>query len=136
MHEEEIKNRMELVLKLPENKPPFLGILFDDSYQACTINKNAVNNYHTSTYHLVLEPMGDKLNLRLTCDSSGLNHLYENVRYNPEKLLKFIYMTKGCNQFNFSHLIRKDGKDTVVKTLSNQRLFVLKIYNLSVNEEL
>lgn len=128
--------RMELVVKLPENKPPFLGILFDDSYQACSINKSAVNNYHTCTYQIVLEPTGEKLNLRLICESFGLNYVYENIKYNPETLIKFVYKTKDSKLFNFSHLVRKDGKDTVVKTLANQRLFVLKIYNLSVNEEL
>lgn len=126
---------MELALKLPKDKLPFIGIRFYNEHEAASVNKSAVNNYHTSQYQIILEPQADKLNLRLVCSTFGLNHIYENLRYKPDQIMRFLYHTKGTKEFNFGHVVEKDGKDVVVKTVANQRLFVLKVSKLEVRED-
>lgn len=127
---------LELIVKLPKEKLPFIGIVFEDTYQASSINRSSVNNYKNSIYQVVLEPKGDKLDLRLLCAGHGLNYLYENVKFNQEKVMKFLYITKNEQAFNFSHCVRNGDNLEVVKTMANRTLFVLKVDKLIVNNDL
>lgn len=123
---------MELILKRPRNKPPFIGILFQDEYEASTLNQSWVNSYNTYLYNITLEPDGKEITLKLSLDGYGLNHRYKNLRHDPEKLYRFLYETKAHGKFNFAHLIMVRDKHTVVSTTVNRALFVLGVKKVTL----
>lgn len=126
---------MELILKLPPNKPPFIGILFRDKYRACTLNKSWVNNYNTHKYKIVLQVKGMVVDLIITEEGMGFRHTYEDLKYDSQKLLKFMRQTKEDKLFNFGHIITVLDNHEVVKTLANQRLYVLKVVKIKFEME-
>lgn len=115
------------MLKKPENKPPFIGILYEREFEATRTNSNWVNNYYMDKYELIFEPKGTKITVRLINKGMGLDHPYENLDYKPELFKTFLRTTKSMKVFNFSHLINTLDGHKVVKTASTSRLFVLKV---------
>ncbi|MGZ3900215.1 MAG: hypothetical protein ACXVNM_07495 [Bacteroidia bacterium] len=124
----------ELVLKIPAGKPPFIGVLFsgDDLYRPAKLNAGWVNNYQNSNYKLFLEPVKDKINLRLLEDSIGCNCVYQGLKYNPEQLFKFLALTKNAREIKFGHIVPKQDGYAIVKTITNNRNFVLRIDQLKL----
>jgi hypothetical protein len=118
---------MELVLKMPQGKPPFLGIVFDNVREACTLNQDLVNEYAGSVYTISIESPGSEVNIRLVCENPHYIRVYRNVKCDPKKLENFMYLNRLSRGFNFSHLLRDFDREIVVKTLERYKLFVLKI---------
>ena len=121
---------MELVLKQPVGKPPFIGILFKDQLVAEKTNKSPIENYFTDIYNIAFEPNNDKVNLTLS--SNIHSYCYEGIKYDAQKLLKFLAVTRNNHLFNFSHIIDKQGQHTVVKSTINRRLWVLKVGTVEI----
>jgi hypothetical protein len=120
---------MELVLKLPSGKPPFIGILFDfnEELGAYNINKDLLLNPFKATFAIAFDPYGKETDLRMLCSNPLSIRFYRNLKYNPTALEGFLRSTRFIKQFNFSHLIRCDGKETVVRASPENKLFVIKI---------
>lgn len=118
---------MELILKTPANKPPFIGILFQKDYEAARLNQNLVNNYKNHQYELIIEPTGSLLNLRLYSEDIPFFYQYLGVSYSSDKLKSWYYNNKSNPEFNFSHLSATNDDLKVVRTLIGNKLFVLKI---------
>ena len=60
------------------------------------------------------------------------NSEYKDLKYDPEKLLKFLYTSRLNKEYNFAHIITKGDKHTVVRSITNRRLWVLKVNKLKV----
>ncbi len=48
---------MVLIVKLPKNKPPFIGIQFMYEHEAQKLNEDLAEKYGNSTYKVVFEFM-------------------------------------------------------------------------------
>jgi hypothetical protein len=118
---------MELVLKMPQGKPPFLGVVFDNVREACSLNQDLVNEHASSVYTISIEHSGIHVNIRLVCEDPHYIRVYKNVKCDPKKLENFMYLNRLAANFNFSHLLRDFDREIVVKTLGRYKLFVLKI---------
>ncbi len=123
---------MELVLKLPKDKPPFMGILFDNSYKAATLNQNFVNDLQNRQFNMVITPAG--LTLRLICENPYSSYDYTELTCDMEKFKHWLVQPRPLGYFNFSHIMRKYDKDEVVRTLKDRKLFVLQIWNLEIRD--
>lgn len=123
---------MELVLKMPPGKPPFIGILFESEHKAAQTNASWVNNNHSLIYRLILEPVNGVINLRLIQDELGCNCLYSRLKNDPEQLLKFLYQTREIYSFNFGHVYWFGDNLKLAKSVTNQRNFVLKVEAVKV----
>ncbi len=129
---------MQLVLKgqkeVPADKPPFMGILFDvnEHHEAATINRDLLTPLRNAQFAIEFEPHSKTLDLRLLCTNPISIRFYRNVKYEPEKLEKFMRDTRFTKQFNFSHLVLKGGKETVIRSNPENTLFVLKIDNIRI----
>ena len=123
---------MELVLKQPKNKPPFLGIQFENEYKASTLNQNWPNSYRSSLYSIELEPEVEGMSLVIKLESFGFNYKYENVKYDPVKLSKWLLQTKAEKQYNFGHVIKVLDTHKVVRTTVNSALWVLKVKEINL----
>lgn len=118
---------MKLIVKLPANKPPFIGILFPRLLEAEKTNQELVLDHKNANYRIVFEFIGNWVNIKLISEDIPAVKFYNKVTYDRDKLSAWIYLTRKSKGFNFSHLILVNDKETVVKTLSKTKLFVLKI---------
>jgi hypothetical protein len=125
---------MELILKQPEAKPPFIGILFSNEYEASKLNQSQVkmNNLY---YRIMLEPKGRTIDIILKLDEWAFTYKYEGLEYNADKLKRWLFNCNGSEYYNFSHLIMKNNQHQVVKTLSTQSFFVLKVNEIKLFQE-
>lgn len=123
---------MELVFKLPKGKIPFIGVIFQNLYESATLNQDLVNSFKNSNYKIVMEQIKSEINLRLICEEHLLVRFYNGLKYDKMKLDAWLYLTQKSQQFNFSHLVKEGDKEIVVKTLKNQKLFVLKVENCHI----
>jgi hypothetical protein len=125
---------MELILKLTENKLPYVGICFESQYEASRLNQQWVNKYPDHRYTLKLNPGKETIDLELSCNEIACKIKYECVKYTPERLLKFYHITRLYQLFNFGHVREDRGKHIPVKTLTNQKMFVLQIHRFTLDD--
>lgn len=118
---------MELIFKLPENKPPFLGILFEDMRQAVTLNQDLVNRRKDAIYSISIEPVGRLLNLRLSAQEPYDVRFYHNLSCDFKKMEAWLLQARQSKACNFSHVVKELNHHMVVKTLQDRKLWVLKI---------
>lgn len=123
---------MELILKLPKDKPPFMGILFDNTYKACTLNQEMVNELQNRKFMIVIDPAG--LDLKLICETPYKTYEYKGLKFDAEKFNYWLTQARPLGYFNFSHLLIQYDKHEVVRTLKERKLFVLQIWDLQIIE--
>lgn len=117
---------MKLVVKLPKDKPPFLGLVFPSSYAANQTNEDLILDHKEEVYRMIFEFNGTVLNLKLICDEKVIIRTYRNVDYEKEKLKNWVLITRKANSFNFGHIYMQSNKEVVVKNYKNRKLFVLR----------
>jgi len=122
---------MELVVKLPKGKLPFIGVVFSNVWSAERENKHCIENEWTDTFKLRLIPKERSIDVHFIHHGQS-TYVYKDLIYSPEKLVKFIYASRGASLFNFSHLICENNKHLVVKSATNRRLWVLKMDEIIV----
>jgi hypothetical protein len=123
---------MELILKQPPGKHPFIGILFNKEYEASKLNQAQVQVNNLYYYKAILEPLGSKLNLTIKLDEWLFKYTYEGLNYDPDKLKRFLFDTMGAEVYNFGHVVLKNDAHLLVKTLSTQSYFVLRVKELKL----
>src|SRR5258708_33287528 len=118
---------MKLVLKIPKDKPPFIGIQFASSYVASKTNSDLVSMLDKEDCQLILKPY-DKhnLNLRLVNKGKFVDREYKQIEYNNDTLKRWLEQTKSMKQFNFSHVIMDFDKHVVVK-ISISKNFIIRL---------
>lgn len=120
---------MELVLKIPQGKPPFVGILFAVTHEAAALNADLVINHRHKNYKLIFEVVGTHLNLRLICEDLVTVRFYNHIKFSPEKLKSWLYIiySKKVTVINFGHITTVKDKHELVKTTPQSKNFVLKV---------
>ncbi len=118
---------MKLIVKLPKDKLPFIGIQFPYSYEAGKTNQDLVTNYKHIQYKIVLEFVKDKVNIKLVSQENMITRSYNGLEYEKDKLKNWLYLTKNAKAFNFSHTIKEGGKELVAKTILQPQNFILKL---------
>lgn len=118
---------MKLVVKLPKDKPPFIGIVFDRSAEAEKTNQELVHDHKYADYRIVFEFIRDWVNVKLISNSIPAVKFYTKLTYDKDKVIAWFYITKNMKGFNFSHVYIHNNKECVAKTDAKQKLFVLKV---------
>ncbi len=128
---------MELVLKLPKGKPPFVGVLFEQEYHGADMNVDLYKTHGNRAYKLVLEPIKTKINLRLICEEIVTVRFYNGLKYNHERLNDWIYLTKNTSAYTFGHVVFREDKHFSVRVHPGGKPFVLKVesFELLVPDE-
>lgn len=109
----------ELYLKLPENKPPFIGVCYTETEIANTENAGIFNS--DLPVRINLHPGKMKLILTVYVGSSDLGIEYQ-LYYNLEDFLFWTLQAKGAPLINFGHVIKLT--DVEVAKAENKPLFV------------
>lgn len=122
---------MQLIFKLPEGKPPFIGIRFKETElsKALTLNQDFVNENKNHSFNASIN-LGDILCLNLIREDPYKWVRYEGLTYDLHKLKVFRNFTRDARVYNFGHVLDKFGKDELVKTLQEMKPFVLKLNDL------
>lgn len=118
---------MELALKLPKGKPPFIGILFKDEISGNSLHTEVVEKFQKNEYHLLLEHTKSTLNLRLICAERVMVYFYNHLSFDAEKLKSWLYLTKDSTVFNFGHIYKQFDKDCLISTRPGRKNFVVKV---------
>ena len=115
-------------LKMPNKKPPFIGIVFSSVRKACTLNVHLINQPQDIAYTLtLLQPSKEGVEIRLSSDNKKDYVIYQRVKCDVIQLENFLFINKLCQDFNFGHILRDFDRDTVVCTRGMGKPFVLKI---------
>lgn len=134
---------MELVLKQPIGKLPFIGVLFEKEFEASKVNQFLVQPEKVVYYKILLELLGDVreelyINLTLRHEETNFKFTYEKLKYDifdAHNKLKWLENTRNADLFNFGHIINKHGNHQLVKTLSTHNHFVLKVDEIKMFTE-
>src|ERR1700739_3329954 len=121
-----------LVFKHTTGKPPFIGIRFEDVSKAETLNVDLIQSYKTLEYFITIEPLGNKVQLRLCSDEPVIMRKYDNLEYDVSSLKDFIKSKANHKMFNFGHIIRSYQYDVPAKTRGNSEIFVLKVVDVKI----
>lgn len=119
---------VELVLKLPDGKPPFIGILMSG-----IMPMNGWYNWFDPSelkdlYWLEVQP-SKYLILNL---GKGVESYRFSLDYDPVELLKFIMRTKDATIFNFGILYRSQTR-LEVNRHSSGHLMTLKVERIELS---
>lgn len=125
---------MELILKLPEGKPPFIGVLFDKAEEAELMNQDLVLQHKGRRFRIVLETLKQFVNLRLVCEEMVNVRFYNHLKYRPDELRSWLYIISAnkASYVNFSQLCRQKEKLVVARTAQKNQQFVLKVQRCEV----
>lgn len=128
---------MELVLKIPRDKPPFIGILFPQylTHDAKKENTDLIYPHNTSPCRIILEPLKEELNIRLICEEKVTVRFYSHIKYNPTKLKDWLYLTQKATKFNFAHLDIEYDRHIVLKELGSKRNIIFHIESVRLISE-
>ncbi len=122
---------MELALKLPKGKLPFIGIVFHSVREACRLNEHLINEPKDKIYTLTfLQPNKDGVEIRVRSENGKDYVIYQRVKCNPVQLENFMFMTNRFQDFNFGHILRDFDRDIIVKTNELGKPFVLKLQGI------
>lgn len=77
------------------------------------------------------------MNLRLICEEIVTVRFYNGLKYNHERLIDWIYLTKNAKAITFGHVVLNEDKHHPVRVHPGGRPFVLKVesFELLVPEE-
>jgi hypothetical protein len=123
---------MELVLKLPKGKPPFIGIEFPNEFNGQRANTDLVNNYKESKYRLLLEPTEKGLTITLSSHDLATPRVYKNIGFNAGKLKNWLNYVGGAPHINFGHVYIEHNAHKIVFVFGTRRNFVLKVTNIEI----
>jgi hypothetical protein len=131
----DVVDRLELVVRFPENKPPFMGILYENEFTGKRLNQGWVNTYGSLFYQVRIEHDLDFLKVTLSQKELGQKHDYLISRFDGDKVKIFLEKTKKVNQINFGHVVMEFDDLKVIKTSVGNKNWVVKVNNVEYFEE-
>ena len=114
-------------MKYPENKPPFMGVLYENEFTGKRLNQSWVNTYGSFSFQIRIEPDLDFLKLTLSQKELGEKYDYLISRYDEPKLKDFLNKTKNLKQINFGHVVKEFDDLKIIKTSVGIRPWVVKV---------
>lgn len=121
---------MELTLKMPNKKPPFIGIVFTSVREAASLHEDLVNKPIDGLYQLTFIGSSKGIKVRISCDKAKHFFIYDQVKYDPVQLENFLYINRKCQDYNFGHILRDFERDTLVCTRERYIPFLIKIHGV------
>ena len=124
---------LELFLKLPEGKPPFIGML----YQPEAANYAMANNVDLMKVtgrdrHLRLEIGENTLSCALELYEVNDRRFYSDVKFNPRDLREWIKKARTATAINFGHVIATQRGPVVATVWQGRGLFVMPVNRVFV----
>jgi hypothetical protein len=126
---------LKLILKLPKDKPPFIGVQFSNHYDASRTNAEAVYHINGRSCKIVLEPKDHYIDLQIKCEDAMMSYLYKSLDYSPEKLKQWLHLVSMTKQFNFGHVTLEQDDHKIAKVGSGMKNYVIKVESVKLVSE-
>jgi hypothetical protein len=126
---------MKLILKLPEGKPPFIGVEFATQHDGAATNHDLILNRGYKHFKLLLEMVGGSVNIRLYLEQPVEVRNYSQVKCNNEELKRWHKTALLYKHVNFGHVYSENGVDRICKIPYHHRNipFTLKVDWISLD---
>jgi hypothetical protein len=122
---------MELVLLLPDKKPPFVGVLYAEKDKRAYLNHDLIHVHGDIAFNLLFEAMQQHVNIQISCEPVKIMRNYTHLKYDPQLLKEWLngVQVSKATYIVFSQLIQKNGKMEPIKTQYANKPFRLVIQN-------
>lgn len=125
-----------LVLKIPKDKPPYIGVRYDSTFSGEAHNKDFFAQHLGQELHLVIEVIPRMLKMKLICNNTLQIHTFSQIYYDPVKLKNWLYITRDAKKFNFGCSTLKKDEEKIIRVLnSNPFNLVLKLNKIQIMEQ-
>jgi hypothetical protein len=124
---------MELSLKLPAGKFPFIGIRFTDLKEAAELNADLFDLKPAGSFHIVLQPELTHCDLKIFCNEPAVFRTYKNLNHDPFEFRDWSKKLNPTMNFNFGHIVKIDGKDRPIINTLTDKLYVIKVESISID---
>jgi hypothetical protein len=120
----------------PENKPPFIGVHFTSVYEAGRKNVELIEYWRKEkpfkpSFSLTLELSAEYLNIILHCSDPICIRTYEQIKYNRDKLEKWLRDNRFKKPYNFAHVLRNGENYEIALTLPERHKFTFKVQKIN-----
>jgi hypothetical protein len=125
---------MELMLLIPEGKPPFIAIAFAQPGEAGLLNSDIITSpLLKRPCKLVIEIyLKDQINLSLICEDLVTARFYPHIKCNTEKLNSWLFITRNCKKFKFAHLSTSNGQFKIPNAGKSTKKFALDVNSIEL----
>jgi hypothetical protein len=127
--------KLELVLKFPELKPPFMGVKYEREFTGSRVNQSWVNSYGRELYQIRLEPEGDVIRVTITTEKVANRYTYVISKFNSKKIEEFIGRIGIGQLINFGHVIQIEDELKIIRTSVSNKNWVLQVNKIEFFEE-
>ena len=129
------ESKDELFFSLPKEKLPFIGVIHS-KLEVSNLKREFLSAYEPK--ELFISYNSDQINIRVQMSNRDVVQFYSQIYYNRAEFLVWLDAVKDCENINFGHLKRNDGKtEIILEPKTNQPFFfpVKKIFILDFKDK-
>ena len=128
---------MKLITKLPEGKLPFIGVRFNNSWNAAKTNEDLIEYHCKEIFTIKFIIKHHTVDLILHCKHSSIQRKYNDLEFEPEKLKRWAQITENLKGFNFGHTFLRGNDETIARFAHDlKRVYVLKVDRYEIQDSL
>lgn len=106
---------MELAIKLYNDKPPRIGIVYPNEYQGRKAYDALMDQYRGQTFNALFEPVKDKVKLTLFPRGGTGIIQYKDLDFKPDQLKKLFDYIKSDASIQFTHIYWQGNAPFIAK---------------------
>jgi hypothetical protein len=106
---------MQLVVKLTDDKPPRMGIVYPTEFQANKAFEAFKEKYKEETFRALIELSGDRINLTLHSENGSGKVNFKGLAFKVDQLKRFQQYVSCDTPIDFVPVYWKENKLVVAK---------------------
>jgi hypothetical protein len=112
----------ELVIKLYQDRPPRIGILYGSEFRAGKEYETLIDKFRGESLRARIEINKAKISLTLSSNNSNGKQEYKDLTYNIAQFKKFQVFVKQDTEIHFVHVYTKTNKSFMAKPQRNGQM--------------
>ena len=131
------QNMKELLIKLYQDKPPRIGILYGNEFVAGKEYASILSKYKNERFRARLEVVKENIHLTLISEFSHEKVIYKDLYYKGDQLKKLQVFVKRDEEIQFVHIYPVENKLLIAKPHLSKKMELVMIhqYEVLVNGE-
>lgn len=122
----------ELIIKLYQDKPSRIGILYGNQFVAGRDYAALLSKYLGECFKARLEVVKDRINLILVSNKSNGKLEYKNLRYKSDQLKKLQAYVKSDSEIQFVHIYPVENQLMVAKPNLSRPMEFVSIHHYEI----
>jgi hypothetical protein len=106
---------MQMIIKLTEDKPPRIGVVYATEFQASKAFEALREKYRNDIFKLIIEPAGDRVNLTLESLTGSGKVSFKGLAFKADQLKRFQQYVSMDSVIDFVPVYWKENKLYVAK---------------------